>query len=103
MLSHWLQARTKQLKFGKSRVHAWGLFAQEAIAAEEFLIEYIGEVIPSGMEDVRERQYQKQGLDSSYLFRIDKDFVIDATKKAGLSLGRAGQAAGTSPMVYLQV
>lgn len=78
-----MQARTKVLKFGRSPVHAWGLFAQDLIPPEEVLIEYVGEVIPSTLEDIREKAYQRQGLDSSYLFRIDREYVIDATKKVG--------------------
>ena len=38
-----LQARKKQLKFSKSTIHNWGLFAMEAIAADEIYIEYMGE------------------------------------------------------------
>lgn len=62
-------------------MHAWGLFAPTALPAEDFLIEYVGELIRSEIEDERERAYRAEGLDSSYLFRIDKDVVIDATKR----------------------
>ena len=34
-----------QLRFGRSRIHAWGVFAAEAIAANEFVVEYKGELI----------------------------------------------------------
>jgi len=34
---------------------------------------------------LREINYQKQGIGSSYLFRIDEDTVIDATKKGGIA------------------
>ena len=34
-----LQARKKQFKFSKSTIHNWGLFAMEAIAADEMAIE----------------------------------------------------------------
>jgi SET domain-containing protein len=39
------QARKKQLKFQRSKIHDWGLVAAEPIEAEEFVIEYVGEVI----------------------------------------------------------
>ena len=34
---------------------------------------------------MRERQYLKSGIGSSYLFRIDENTVIDATKKGGIA------------------
>ena len=48
-----MQARKKQLKFSKSRIHGWGLFAMENIAADEMVIEYVGEVIRSSVADER--------------------------------------------------
>ena len=48
-----LQARKKQLKFSKSRIHGWGLFAMENIGADEMVIEYVGEVIRSSVADER--------------------------------------------------
>lgn len=40
-----LQFRKKRLRFGKSRIHDWGLFAEEPIAADEMIIEYVGQSI----------------------------------------------------------
>lgn len=76
------QARPAPLRFGRSKVHAWGLHASRAIAAEEFLVEYVGEVIRAELADAREAFYEAHGMDSSYLFRIDASLVIDATCKA---------------------
>lgn len=42
---HQLKARKKKLKFARSAIHDWGLFALERIEANEMVIEYIGEVI----------------------------------------------------------
>jgi hypothetical protein len=39
------QFRRKQLAFGKSAIHDWGLFAREDIGADEMVIEYVGHVI----------------------------------------------------------
>ena len=39
------QFRRKQLSFGKSAIHDWGLFAREDIGADEMVIEYVGHVI----------------------------------------------------------
>lgn len=32
-------------RFSRSRIHEWGLFAMEPIAADEMVIEYVGEII----------------------------------------------------------
>lgn len=42
-----LKFRKKQLKFAKSAIHDWGLFAMEPIAADEMVIEYVGTLLPS--------------------------------------------------------
>lgn len=39
------QFRKKKLRFGRSRIHEWGLFAMEPIAADEMVIEYVGQNI----------------------------------------------------------
>lgn len=41
---HDLKFRGAKLKFGKSSIHDWGLFAVESIAADEMVIEYVGQV-----------------------------------------------------------
>ncbi|CAH8447275.1 unnamed protein product [Schistosoma turkestanicum] len=74
-----LKFRKKQLIFAKSPIHAWGLIALEPIAAEEMVIEYVGHVVRKGVAELREHQYEAKGIGGSYLFRIDDDFVIDAT------------------------
>ncbi|KAJ1723990.1 Histone-lysine N-methyltransferase setd1b [Coemansia erecta] len=75
-----LESRTKRLRFSKSAIHDWGLFASEPIYQGEFVIEYIGERIRSQLADLREEQYEREGIGSSYLFRVDDEIVIDATK-----------------------
>ena len=80
-----LQFRRKNLTFGKSAIHDWGLFAREFIGADEMVIEYVGHVVRPVLSDVREKRYEKQGIGSSYLFRIDQDYVVDATKCGNLA------------------
>ncbi|KAI9504175.1 hypothetical protein BX070DRAFT_190385 [Coemansia spiralis] len=75
-----LDSRTKRLRFSKSAIHDWGLFASEPIFRGEFVIEYIGERIRGKLADLREEQYEREGIGSSYLFRVDGEIVIDATK-----------------------
>mmetsp|Transcript_13570 Transcript_13570/g.37543 ORF Transcript_13570/g.37543 Transcript_13570/m.37543 type:complete len:209 (-) Transcript_13570:92-718(-) len=74
-----LKARDKRLAFRKSSIHGWGLYAEQQIEAGEMVIEYRGEVISNKVCDKRERQYERGGMGSSYMFRIDKSCVVDAT------------------------
>ncbi|MGH0132145.1 UNVERIFIED_CONTAM: hypothetical protein FKN15_037329 [Acipenser sinensis] len=39
------QFRKKKIRFCKSHIHDWGLFAMEPIAADEMVIEYVGQNI----------------------------------------------------------
>ncbi|KAG4305645.1 hypothetical protein PORY_001201 [Pneumocystis oryctolagi] len=80
-----LKVRKKQLKFSKSPIHNWGLYAMEHIDMGDMVIEYVGEIIRQTVADIRERQYERQGIGSSYLFRIDDDTVVDATKKGNIA------------------
>ncbi|CAF0726726.1 unnamed protein product [Brachionus calyciflorus] len=80
-----LKLRKKPLKFCKSDIHDWGLFALETIGPEEFVIEYVGETIRQSVADHREKCYNAQGIGSSYMFRIDQDTIVDATKCGNLS------------------
>lgn len=79
-----LRTRKKQLTFSRSPIHDWGLYAAEAIPAGDMVIEYVGEVIRQQVADKREKYYEKTGIGSSYLFRVDDDSVVDATKKGNL-------------------
>ena len=48
------------MRFGKSAIHDWGLFAMENIGADEMVIEYVGDVIRPVLADDREKRYEKQ-------------------------------------------
>lgn len=80
-----LKKRKKPVKFARSAIHNWGLYAMENIAANDMIIEYVGEKVRQQVADMRERQYLKSGIGSSYLFRIDDNTVIDATKRGGIA------------------
>jgi histone-lysine N-methyltransferase SETD1 len=80
-----LKKRKKLVKFNRSAIHNWGLYAEENIAANDMIIEYVGEKVRQRVADLREKKYDMQGVGSSYLFRIDEDTVIDATKKGGIA------------------
>ena len=74
-----LRIRKKQLRFARSAIEGYGLYAMETIHAGEMVCEYVGELVRSSVADLREHQYLRQGIGSSYLFRIDGDVVCDAT------------------------
>ncbi|XP_055818923.1 histone-lysine N-methyltransferase ATXR7 [Solanum dulcamara] len=80
-----LKARKKRLRFQQSKIHDWGLVALEPIDSEDFVIEYVGELIRRRVSDIREHYYEKIGIGSSYLFRLDDDYVVDATKRGGIA------------------
>ncbi|XP_028312843.1 histone-lysine N-methyltransferase SETD1B-like [Gouania willdenowi] len=80
-----LKFRKKRIRFSRSHIHEWGLFAMEPIAADEMVIEYVGQIIRQVIADTREQRYEEEGIGSSYLFRIDEDAIIDATKVGNLA------------------
>ena len=79
------QSRRRNLRFGKSAIHAWGIFTDELILADELVIEYKGELIRSIVCKRREKLYEEQRVGSDYMFRIDNDLVCDATRKGSLA------------------
>ncbi|CAI5461692.1 unnamed protein product [Closterium sp. Yama58-4] len=80
-----LKGRKKNLKLVRSRIHGWGLLSLERIEAGDFIIEYTGTIIRRSVSELRERMYEANGIGSSYLFRVDEDVVVDATRSGGLA------------------
>ena len=58
----------------------WGLFAEENIAANTFVMEYVGEVITSTEANNRILKMQAEGRHDFYHMTLDSDRIIDATK-----------------------
>lgn len=63
---------------------SWLVVVCRHIPAGDMVIEYVGELIRQQVADKREKAYERQGIGSSYLFRVDEDLVVDATKKGNL-------------------
>jgi histone-lysine N-methyltransferase SETD1 len=80
-----LKKRKKPVRFARSAIHNWGLYAMENITKDDMIIEYVGEVVRQQVAEIREKRYLKSGIGSSYLFRIDDSTVVDATKKGGIA------------------
>ena len=70
---------------GPSRIHRNGLFASDNIKQGEIVIEYVGEIISNSIADYREKEYNERGFGDCYMFRVDSDKIIDATKYGNLS------------------
>ncbi|XP_043223933.1 histone-lysine N-methyltransferase 2B-like [Amphibalanus amphitrite] len=64
----------------RSPISGRGLFCKRTVEAGQMVIEYAGQVIRSSLTDIRERYYSSRGI-GCYMFRIDDDFVVDATMK----------------------
>jgi histone-lysine N-methyltransferase SETD1 len=79
-----LRIRKKALRFARSAIEGYGLYAMESINIGEMVCEYVGEVCRSAVAEVREQRYLKQGIGSSYLFRLDGDMVCDATMRGSV-------------------
>ena len=80
-----LHTRAKQLRFAPSKIHHFGLFAKEPIKDRDMVIEYVGELIRLRLADHREQQYERQGIGSSYLFRLDDQYAVDATRRGNIA------------------
>lgn len=80
-----LKSRKKHLIFQKSPIHNWGLYTQERIDVNDMVVEYVGEIISQKVAEEREKKYEQCGIGASYLFRIDDDTVVDATKKGSIA------------------
>ena len=49
------------------------------------IVEYVGQKIRQVVADRREAQYEEEGVGSCYLFRLDKENIIDATRTGGMA------------------
>ncbi|HMD99385.1 MAG TPA: SET domain-containing protein-lysine N-methyltransferase [Terriglobia bacterium] len=58
-----------RLRLGQSKIHRWGVYADEAIPANRKVIEYTGEKIDKAEADRRTH--------SPYLFVLDEDWMLD--------------------------
>ncbi|XP_040383333.1 uncharacterized protein LOC102721579 isoform X2 [Oryza brachyantha] len=79
----------KHLVVYKSGIHGLGLYTSEFIPRGSMVVEYVGEIVGQYVADKREIEYQsgkrQQYKSACYFFKIDKEHIIDATRKGGIA------------------
>jgi SET domain-containing protein len=61
------------------------MFVFRSYSKNDLIIEYIGQKIRQVVADRREAVYEQEGVGSCYLFRLDKDEIVDATRTGGMA------------------
>ena len=64
----------------RSHIHGWGLFTKSDLPKDDPIVEYMGEIIRQPIGDMREQAYDISGEGSCYMFRLDLQRIVDATK-----------------------
>ncbi|KAK1439506.1 hypothetical protein QVD17_05325 [Tagetes erecta] len=76
----------KRLAFGKSAIHGFGIFAKQPHKAGDMVIEYTGEIVRPSIADRREHLIYNSFVGAgTYMFRIDDERVIDATRAGSIA------------------
>ncbi|KAM0678322.1 Histone-lysine N-methyltransferase setd1b [Binucleata daphniae] len=70
----------ENLEIKKSEIHKDGLFTKVDLVSSDVIGEYVGEVIDKPESDRREKAYLKENKKDVYMFSIDSDAIIDATR-----------------------
>lgn len=83
---HQSVALSAYIECRRSQIHGWGLFLLRDVETHEMVIEYCGEVVRGTVADEREKRYNLDHEDGGcYLFRMDADTVVDATKMGSIA------------------
>ncbi|XP_042066795.1 histone-lysine N-methyltransferase ATX2-like isoform X1 [Salvia splendens] len=84
--NHMRETYRRRLAYGKSRIHAFGVFTKLPYKAGDMVIEYTGDIIRGSVADRREHlSYNKLVGAGTYMFRIDDNRVLDATKAGSIA------------------
>jgi len=57
----------------------WGIYSRDAIRRDEYIAEYLGEIVTHSEADRRGQVYDR--VNRSYLFNLTTDHVVDAARK----------------------
>jgi histone-lysine N-methyltransferase SETD1 len=74
-----------RLEVRRSHIHNWGLFCKSSFEKDAMIVEYIGQKIRQAVADRREIKYEEEGVGSCYLFRLDGQDIVDATRTGGMA------------------
>ncbi|KAH8602332.1 hypothetical protein B0O99DRAFT_500407 [Bisporella sp. PMI_857] len=69
----------------KTEKKGYGLRANTDLNAEDFIFEYVGEVINEPTQKRRAIQYSEEGLKHFYFMTLTRTDIVDATKKGNLA------------------
>ena len=72
------------LEVRRSHIHGWGLFLKKDIKKDDFIVEYLGQIVRQLVGDKREKYYEDAGVGSCYLFRLDEHHIVDATRRGNI-------------------
>ncbi|CAO2188384.1 unnamed protein product [Urochloa humidicola] len=73
--------REKKIEIVKTQQCGWGAIALETIEKDDFVIEFVGEVIDDAMCEDRLQDMRQRKDQNFYMCKVGKDFIIDATFK----------------------
>ena len=80
-LKIWKRAQSDLCEVRNSEIHGRGVYATKDIAAEEQIIEYVGELIDkdeSGRRGTAQQEYAQETGDAAvYIFNISKKYDLD--------------------------
>ncbi|XP_016036654.2 probable histone-lysine N-methyltransferase Mes-4 [Drosophila simulans] len=79
------QRKSPRLEVVYMNERGFGLVNREPIAAGDFVIEYVGEVINHAEFQRRMEQKQRDRDENYYFLGVEKDFIIDAGPKGNLA------------------
>lgn len=78
-----LRGRVRKVGVAASDTHGWGAFAREPMKKGDFIYEYTGELLSQDEAERRGNIYDKSTV--SFLFDLNEDAVVDATRKGNKS------------------
>lgn len=78
-----LRGRFRSVGMAPSETHGWGAYALEKIKAGDFVYEYTGGLLSQDEAERRGNMYDKTSI--SFLFDLNEDTVVDATRKGNKS------------------